>query len=58
MQCAVCQEEIPEGSGHFRIAEARVHLECLRAFWRISSPNVMQPSQVPPTPPAAPPYTP
>ena len=57
MRCAVCQEEIPEGSGHFRIAEARVHLECLRAFWRTSSPNLMQPSRVPSTLRAAAPPT-
>jgi hypothetical protein len=44
MQCAVCQEEISEGGAHYRLVDARVHIECLRAFWRTPLPTVMQPS--------------
>jgi hypothetical protein len=57
MRCAVCQEGVPEGGAHYRLLDARVHIECLRAFWRTTSPNVMPPSRVPPTPPTAPPST-
>jgi len=28
MTCAVCRREIPEGTGHYRVGAARVHLEC------------------------------
>src|SRR5262245_16908865 len=28
MTCAVCRRDIPEGTGHYRVGAARVHLEC------------------------------
>jgi hypothetical protein len=29
LRCAICHTDIPDGTGHFRLAESRVHLECL-----------------------------
>ena len=30
MTCAVCRRAIPEGTGHYRVGTAQVHLECRR----------------------------
>ena len=32
--CAVCSREITLASGHYRIAESRVHTACIRELWR------------------------
>ena len=33
MLCVVCGKEIGEGEGHYRIAAARIHCDCIRTFW-------------------------
>ena len=32
MVCSVCSEKIPEGAGHYRLMDARVHVACLKWF--------------------------
>jgi len=33
MDCAVCLKHIAAGLGHYRLGEARVHVECAKSFW-------------------------
>jgi hypothetical protein len=33
MECAVCLKHIAAGTGHYRMGEARVHVECVKSFW-------------------------
>jgi hypothetical protein len=34
MQCVLCLETIPAGTGHYRVVERRFHIECWSAYWR------------------------
>jgi hypothetical protein len=33
MECPVCLKDIAAGTGHYRLGEARVHVECAKSFW-------------------------
>jgi len=42
MWCVVCHKRIVKDSGHYRITEKRIHVECLQAFWRKLPPAITQ----------------